>query len=204
MASILKVDKIRGTGLDSDSLSIDASGNLSTIKTFSAPGATIQTQFTQYASKVTQSYSADTATAITGMTVNITPKFANSAIKLVGTWGGEIADNGLWDHVFFFYRDSTQIPPSSDFPGYSSKPNQPFGLGCAGETYYAGADNSSTPNYVNIQYYDFPNTTSQITYKLGIRFNSGGTLYINHTVGDLNAGDYERFMSQITATEIAQ
>ena len=168
------------------------------------PGATLQTQFTQYASKVTQAYSADTATAITGMTVNITPKFANSAIKLVGTWGGEISDNGLWDHVFFFYRDSTQIPPSSDFPDHASKPNQPFGLGCAGETYYAGADNSSTPNYVNIQYYDFPNTTSQITYKLGIRFNSGGTLYINHTVGDANTGDYERFMSQITATEIAQ
>ena len=135
-------------------------------------GSTIQTQFTQYASKVTQSYSADTPTAITGMTVNITPKFANSAIKLVGTWGGEIADNGLWDHVFFFYRDSTQIPPSSDFPDYASKPNQPFGLGCAGETYYAGADNSSTPNYVNIQYYDFPNTTSQITYKLGIRLTA--------------------------------
>ena len=200
MGSNLSVSEIQG---------LTSGGNANTIRvasghTLHQPGATLQTQFTQYAAKVTQAYSADTATAITGMTVNITPKFANSAIKLVGTWGGEISDNGLWDHVFFFYRDSTQIPPSSDFPDHASKPNQPFGLGCAGETYYAGADNSSTPNYVNIQYYDFPNTTSQITYKLGIRFNSGGTLYINHTVGDANTGDYERFMSQITATEIAQ
>ena len=33
MASILKVDKIRGTGLDSDSISIDVSGNITTTKT---------------------------------------------------------------------------------------------------------------------------------------------------------------------------
>ena len=127
MGSTLSVSEIKGLTSGSNANTISVSSG----HTLHQPGATLQTQFTQYASKVTQSYSADTPTAITGMTVNITPKFANSAIKLVGTWGGEIADNGLWDHVFFFYRDSTQIPPSSDFPDYSSKPNQPFGLVCA-------------------------------------------------------------------------
>ena len=44
MASILKVDKIRGTGLDSDTISLDGSGNITIPKnvtfsgTFTAPG----------------------------------------------------------------------------------------------------------------------------------------------------------------------
>ena len=35
MASILKVDKIRGTGQDSDSFSLDGSGNITINKTIS-------------------------------------------------------------------------------------------------------------------------------------------------------------------------
>src|SRR6056300_952403 len=38
MASILKVDKIRGTGLDSDSISIDGSGNTTVSGTLAVTG----------------------------------------------------------------------------------------------------------------------------------------------------------------------
>ncbi len=109
----------------------------------------------------------------------------------------------LGDHTFFFYRDTTQIPASADFTT-STGSNRNFGLASASETYYAGADDSSTPAYVMLHYYDQPNTTSAITYKLGFRANSGGTLYINRTATDSDTGDYERYMSIISATEIAQ
>ena len=167
------------------------------------PGSVIQTQFTKYSTATTLSYSADTAIAIPGIEVSITPAASNSVIKLEASWGGETSDNSTWDHVFFFYRNTTQIPTSSDFttsPGSS----RPFGLGTACETYYAGADNSSTPAYVMVHYYDQPNTTSAVTYKLGWRANGSGTLYVNRTVGDADTGDYERYMSIISATEIAQ
>ena len=40
MASILKVDKIRGTGLDSDTISLDGSGNITFPKNITASGTT--------------------------------------------------------------------------------------------------------------------------------------------------------------------
>ena len=40
MASILKVDKIRGTGLDSDTISLDGSGNITIPKNITASGTT--------------------------------------------------------------------------------------------------------------------------------------------------------------------
>ena len=52
-------------------------------------------------------------------------------------------------------------------------------------------------------YMDTPSTTSAITYKLSIVGN-GGTVYNNRTVTDGNTVGYERGMSMITATEIAQ
>ena len=195
--STLTVQNIQGSSSSGNKIQV-ASGH----KIMMA-GSIIQTQFTKYSTATTLSYSADTAIAIPGMEVSITPTAANSVIKLESSWGGETADNSTWDHVFFFFRDTTQIPAASDFTT-SPGSNRPFGLGTACETYYAGADNSSTPAYVMIHYFDEPNTTSAVTYKLGFRANTNGTLYVNRTVNDTDGGDYERYMSIISATEIAQ
>ena len=195
--STLTVQNIQGSSSSGNKIQV-ASGH----KIMMA-GSIIQTQFTKYSTATTLSYSADTAIAIPGIEVSITPTAANSVIKLEASWGGETVSSSTWDHTFFFYRNTTQIPTSSDFTT-SPGSNRNFGLGTACETYYAGADNSSTPAYVMIHYFDQPNTTSAVTYKLGFRANDGGTLYINRTVGDLDTGDYERYMSIISATEIAQ
>ena len=162
-----------------------------------------QIKFTKYSTATTLAYSADTPIAIPGIEVSITPRATNSLIKLEASWGGETTSNSTWDHTFFFYRNTTQIPQASDFTT-SPGSNRNFGLGTACETYYAGSDDSSTPAYVMIHYYDEPNTTSAVTYKLGFRANSGGTLYVNRCVTDADTGDYERYMSIISATEIAQ
>ena len=80
-----------------------------------------------------------------------------------------------------------------------------FGIAKAGTSYYAGADDSTTPNYCTWSYFDLPNTTSQITYKVGFRCQNTNTLYTNRTITDTNqATGVERGMCFISATEIAQ
>ena len=79
MASILKVDKIRGTGLDSDSFSIDGSGNITTIKTLHAPGHVVQV--VQNTSTAYVATSSDSFVDV-GFAITITPKLATSKILL--------------------------------------------------------------------------------------------------------------------------
>ena len=195
--STLTVQNIQGSSSSGNKINV-ASGH----KIMMA-GSIIQTQFAKYSTATTLSYSANTPTVVTDFQVSITPTAANSVIKLEASWGGEVSDSALWDHVFFFYRNTTQIPASGDFTSAVGS-NRKYGLASACETYYAGADNSSTPNYVMYHYYDQPNTTSAITYKVGFWARSSGTLYVNRNVGAVDSTDYERYMSIISATEIAQ
>ena len=70
---------------------------------------------------------------------------------------------------------------------------------------YNSGDAGSTPESTTCTYFDSAhNTTSQITYKLKIDCYYTGTLYINRTVSDTNQADYERGISFMSATEIAQ
>ena len=83
--------------------------------------------------------------------------------------------------------------------------NRTYGIAKAGTSYYAGADDSTTPNYCTWSYFDLPNTTSQITYKAGFACQSTNTLYTNRTVADNDQqASTERGMCFISATEIAQ
>ena len=53
-------------------------------------------------------------------------------------------------------------------------------------------------------YFDSPNTTSSIAYKLGVNTNGTNNLFINRTVNDTDTSGYERGVSWISAMEIAQ
>ena len=86
MASILKVDKIRGTGLDSDSFSIDGSGNITTTKTLIGPNMHIQTVLAHLA-QTTVTISS-TSFVDTGLNVSITSKNASSKFLVSVTGGG--------------------------------------------------------------------------------------------------------------------
>ena len=52
---------------------------------------------------------------------------------------------------------------------------------------------------------DSPNTSSQITYKVGVNQGAGASAnwYTNRSGSDTDTGDYERGISLISATEIA-
>jgi len=140
--------------------------------------------------------STNTDQEISNFTVNITPTSANSIIKLEAQLFFESA-NAPHNSVFFFYRDSTKLAHTE------SAGNRRFGIVVPSVGYYDNEQNS-TAEMAHLGYFDSPNTTSSIAYKLGINTNGTNNLFINRTVDDVNSANYERGVSWISAMEIAQ
>lgn len=164
-------------------------------------GAVLQVQRTRITAVDTQALTQNTMTAIDGMSVNITPKFSNSLIRLDGHFFGELGVEGnTYNNMISFMRDSTGLHESA-------VGNRNYGYGTLTRT-YAGSDVGTTPETGFIFDYDSPSTTSQITYKLAIRVYSDGsgtdTLTINRVAGDSDQPYVEYGISQISATEIKQ
>lgn len=159
-------------------------------------GGIIQVQYTQFSGTSTPSIAADTSTALTDLTVNITPASASSVIHLQTHIFVEFGVDNLnsYNHSFFFYRDTTKL-------GHAAAGNRNVGISAATRTYDL-ADNNSTPEIARYDYFDTPSTTSTITYKVGVQVSTADTLAINRTIGDLDNVAYERGISFISATEI--
>ena len=64
------------------------------------------------------------------------------------------------------------------------------------------ADNDSSTEFTTLTYFDQPQTTSAITYKLGVTSAGTNDLFINRTKGTTDNINYERGVSFISATEI--
>jgi hypothetical protein len=164
-------------------------------------GAVLQVQRTRITAVDTQALTQNTMTAIDGMSVNITPKFSNSLIRLDAHFFGELGhEQNPFNHTIAFMRDSTGLHESP-------VGNRNYGYGMLTRT-YESADAGSTPETAAIFDYDTPNTTSQIAYKLAIRVYSDGSgtdlLTINRVKTDENQPYIEYGISQISATEIKQ
>ena len=156
----------------------------------------LQIQSTQVSTRTSQTTTTNVSAEITGMSVSITPLFSNSKILLQAQWMGEMSSHSLaYNTIFSFKRNDTYLgsPDEGD--------NRYYGIMPPAISLTANA--ASTPESLFLMYMDTPSTTSAITYKLSI-LGSGGTVYNNRTVSDANSGGYERGMSMITATEIAQ
>jgi hypothetical protein len=71
-------------------------------------------------------------------------------------------------------------------------------------SYGAAIDALTTPEFANYSYFDTPNTTSQITYKVGVN-NAAYNYdwYLNSTTTDADNTSNERGTSFICVTEIA-
>ena len=160
-----------------------------------AKNMVIQMPFTQYTGTTQVSITGGANTSIDVLSVNITPKSTSSIIRLDAhifhEWGHI---NSQHDSMWFFYRDSTKLAHTQ------------VGSRRAGITTslisYISAEAGSTPEATNYSYFDSPNTTSQITYKVGVINQQNATLYINRTVIDNDGFDFERGISFISATEI--
>ena len=169
----------------------DTSGNSSPI----IKGAVLQVQYFQLTTSQTETISSANADqAISNFTVNITPKSSSSIIKLDAQIFFETA-NAVHSSLFFFFRDSTKLAHSA------SSGSRKTGISVGSLSYYDN-DADSTPDMVHMGYFDTPNTTSAIAYKLGCIMSSTNNLFINRTVADTDSNSFERGTSYISATEI--
>ena len=162
-----------------------------------AGGSILQVQRTQFTGTTELSLSANTDTAVTDLTVNITPTSTSSIIKIEAQITGEWANtSGATDNVWFFYRDSTKL-------SHATAGSRNVGIMMGTNLSYT-ANAQSTPESIYYSYFDTPSSTSQITYKVGVNQGDGGYNYfINRTVSDTDQITYERGISFISVTEIA-
>lgn len=162
-------------------------------------GGIIQHQYTMFTGTNTITITTETDVVITDLTVDITPQSTDSVIKLEGQLNGEWSNYGAsYNSAAFFFRDSTKL-------GHPNAGNRTAGVGSFFTSYHT-SDAASTPEGTAVfMYYDQPNTTNTITYKVGIRTGAGANpvYHLNKTVTDTDDSAYERYISLISATEIA-
>jgi hypothetical protein len=164
----------------------DASGTGSTY----APGHVVQVvQVVK-----TDTFSASTNnvfTDITGLSVSITPKSANSKVLVTASINGSATTNGVANIQLL--RNSTPIS-IGDVAGSRPRSSTSIDSNGAGEAVPA-----------SISFLDSPATTSPTTYKLAVNTgDTGGTAYINRISGDADNIYNGRYASSITLMEIAQ
>ena len=137
--------------------------------------------------------------AITPLTVNITPSSTSSKIYLMCRMMYEMGNSFHGNTMFIFKRNSTEIgTPASSEKGT----NRPYGS-MTNLISYNYQDAYSTPEGTFFFHLDSPSTTSQITYSVHAMSVVGFILYLNRTVGNVNDISYEVGTSEITAMEIA-
>lgn len=158
-------------------------------------GAVLQVQYFQLTTTQEETYSSlNTDQVVTNFNVTITPKSSSSIIKLEANIMYESV-NTAWNTMWFFFRNDTKLGATG------STGNRTTGISSGIESY--ANDDGSTPEHAFITYFDTPNTTSAITYKLGVLSSEGTSSYfINRTVTDNDATGNERGVSFISATEI--
>ena len=158
-------------------------------------GSIVKMLYTQFDGTNSVAVSANTDVVLTDLTVTVTPTSATSKFRLEGQVYGEWSvRDATWDSTVFFFRDTTKLA----HPTAGSR-----NCGVGGMYISHESDSNSTPEgSAMFQYFDAPNTTSSITYKVGIRTNNNYSFYLNRTVADTNSASYERFVSSICVTEI--
>ena len=157
-------------------------------------GKILQVIQTYYTTPTSQSITAQTYTDITGMSATITPSSTNSRIIIHARWFGENTSN--WDGGFGIKRNGSIIgaPPS---------PGSRAALMTQGSLSYFN-DDSSTPETAQLWYVDSPSSTSSTTYTMWYSNTNAMTLYINRTVGDVDAFNYERGTCAMILMEVGQ
>ena len=197
--STLTVQNIQGSSSSGNTISV-ASGHV-----IHQPGTVLQCQNVYVTDRTSQSIAqnqtASSATNITGMTLNVTPKFANSKMIIQARWCGEFSSvaSAGWNNMFVIQRDNVPIGMPTQ-QGNRTRGHMPASMG-----YYAN-DNDSTLENCMWDTVDFPNTTSQVTYTAGIYsgWATSYTLYNNRNVNASTTNSYESGTCSIVVWEIAQ
>lgn len=137
---------------------------------------------------------------ITGLRVSITPKFINSMILCNFFVFGEGSTHNI---IYIIYKNGSV--PTGEYAGFNKESGLVNFSGIATTGDYDAGDYNSTPHNTMFPYHDFPGTTSETIYGVGIKSsNSGNSSYfINRTVGTPQTS-YETGVSFGIVWEIAQ
>lgn len=161
--SILRLNKIQNPS-GTDAMTINESTSEVTFGVNTGKILQVQTENTTIANKQITS----TSFVTTEISINITPKYENSKILISASFNCyKSTTNSIH---FTIYKNSTNL-------GHSTYGMQEFsGLGAAG----------GVP--VNLQIVNLPNTTSQVTYTVYAKVNTGN-IYVqsNSVVGNITA-----------------
>lgn len=200
--STLKVGAIQST-TGNAAITVANTGIITAPNAIQVPGTILQTvvhqtdtpvSFTASGTSEELLIASNASDSTTHLSLSITPKATNSKILLTARIFCE-ANGNNYNPLWSFFRDSTKL-------GAAAAGSRRSGIAVTSMGYYAD-DNSSTPESVNYNYYDSPNTTSAITYACSfITSQSNLQMYINRTVTDSDSASYERGTSIIIAQEI--
>lgn len=176
--SRLITNSIRSTSASADAITFDGSGNA----TFPANVTCSGTATGMGGGKVLQIQSVNNSTqvqytstsfTVTNLTVNITPTSASSKIFITSQFN-LYKSSASADAKVTIYRDSTNLG------------NATYGFG-----QFSGLGNAGGVNSI-VQTFDSPNTTSQVTYAIYVKMNSGHNVYVcsNNVDANITAMEY--------------
>ncbi len=181
----------------------DAASSTTTIAgDFFATGVMCQFVLTQTSATSVQTVSiGQTGGYIVDLSLNITPKKANSIIKIEAQINGEFDPEDTANILVFLGRTiDGGVLTRLEAPLAGNR-----GVGLTAATPTRDLNSSSTIDVANLCYFDRPNTTLQVNYQVGIKSTYTGFAYcLNRTRNDFDTNEFERTISFISATEITQ
>lgn len=151
-----------------------------------APGTIVQVQTTQTATHM--SYAVQDITAISGLGITFTPKFASSKLLLTST----VTGSSGYVCTYGFIKDGS----------YLSSVNNSNSSGSVYTSYYNDGftDGGMRPATFSFSY--SPGSTAAATYYVGVSSSWAGSIYTTY-INDRSGGDMRSY-SSFTIMEIAQ
>ena len=162
-----------------------------------APAAGVNGKILQVKQTVktdTFSTNASGNTAITGLSVSITPSATSSKILVMYSvnYDSNRSNSG---GGFRIYRNASTLLANAAAAGNRYLVNADFG---------ANANQDQSGMHRSFTYLDSPSSTSSLTYQLYIhKFDTSYYAYINRSQTDANEGDDPRMVSSITVMEVS-
>ena len=183
-------------------LTLPDTGNATVLTTDTSVGKILQVVTTSDSDRIARgSLSVDGFTAITGLSLSITPSSNTSKIKLSGYVFGEMDTNPY--RVKFRVKRVISGGATSYIRGNGG--GSRTGVIGMGNEYFTDSNVNSTPHqYLSFSnYLDAPATTSAVTYTIEIHGTAAATWYYNRTIAGSDGADYEDGLSWITLGEVA-
>ena len=177
-------------------------GSDGTLATTATAGKILQVVTTSDSDRIARgSITVSGFTAITGLSLSITPSSNTSKIKLSGYVFGEMDTNPY--RVKFRVKRVISGGATSYIRGNGG--GSRTGVIGMGNEYFTDSNVNSTPHqYLSFSnYLDAPATTSAVTYTIEIHGTATATWYYNRTVAGSDGSDYEDGLSWITLEEVA-